>query len=64
MFMPVETAAYISLLISQGLSKPIVVEKSYKPYTTTRLMINDDMYNVQEILEQILIKEIKQEDHK
>ena len=40
------------------------VEKHYKPYTTTHLMTNKDMYNIQKVFEEMLIKEMKQENKK
>jgi hypothetical protein len=64
MYSPLTVSAYVSMWLGANLSKPIIIEKPYKSYTTTRLMTNKDMYNVREVLEEILIKEIKQEENK
>ena len=34
----------------------------YQPYTTTKIVTNSDIYNVDEILQQLLIDAVKQEN--
>jgi hypothetical protein len=56
MFSPIDPMLYFYLLIGQKYisaisNKEIIVEKPYRAYTTSMVISNKDMYDIEKILE-------------
>jgi hypothetical protein len=58
MFSPIDITAYLSiLLVSYDIHKPSII--SYNSYTTTHIITNSDMYDVNKIIEKAFMQEEK-----
>lgn len=61
--MPADPMLYFYLLLGQQyVTNDIEYMKPYKPHTTSVMISNKDMYDVKKLMDDILIKEIKQEE--
>lgn len=62
MFIPADPMLYFYLLLGQQyVTNDIQSAKPYQPYTTNIVMSNKDMYDVNKVIEQVLLKEVEQE---
>jgi len=62
---PIDSMLYFYLMVGMRLMEsPVEIKHSQiiKPYTTSHIITNNDMYNVNDICEQILIDQVNNDE--